>query len=146
MLRFLLRALLRGNAGISRVVMMLIILAVSYFWVQVNGGNQHTGSYQYEQTEPAAGSVRDYTFRNDRLLNDHYEKHGKYMGFSSADSYEAAAARVVNNPRALHKYEKEDGDDVYYLESSNEIVIVSRDGYLRTYFNPSNGIRYYNSK
>ena len=68
------------------------------------------------------------------------------MGFASADDYQLAAVLVLNNPKSLHKYEKDDGDDVYYLESSNEIVIVSRDGYIRTYFKPNNGIRYYNSK
>ena len=43
----------------------------------------------------------------------------------------------------IHKKEKEDGDDVYYLENTNEFVIVSTDGYIRTYFEPEDGIRYY---
>ena len=30
--------------------------------------------------------------------------------------------------------EAEDGDDVYYLESTREFVVVSRDGYIRTYY------------
>ena len=86
----------------------------------------------------------DVTFRNEKLLNEHFEKHGKEMGFSSAKEYETAAKKVVNNPNALHKIEKEDGDDVYYLEDTNEFVIVSTDGYIRTYFYPSGGIDYYN--
>ncbi|MBP3233693.1 MAG: hypothetical protein J6M65_04625 [Eubacterium sp.] len=86
----------------------------------------------------------EYGFRNDKLLKDHYEKHGKEMGFGSAEDYEEAASDVVNNPNALHKTEKEDGDDVYYVEKTNEFVIVSTDGYIRTYFNPSGGINYYN--
>ena len=65
------------------------------------------------------------------------------MGFDSADEYEAAASAVVNNPEALHKIEKEDGDDVYYVEETNEFVVVSTDGYIRTYFLPSSGKRYY---
>ena len=44
----------------------------------------------------------------------------------------------------IHKLEAEDGDDVYYLEETNEFVIVSTDGYIRTYFKPSKGIDYYN--
>ena len=68
------------------------------------------------------------------------------MGFESAEEYEKAAAAVVANPDALHKIEKEDGDDVYYLESTNEFVIVSKDGYIRTYFLPSSGIKYYNKQ
>lgn len=83
------------------------------------------------------------TFRNDKLLNDHFEKHGIEMGFASAEEYELAAAKVVSNPEALHKTEKEDGDDVYYIESTNEFVVVSTDGYIRTYFLPDSGIKYY---
>lgn len=90
--------------------------------------------------------TRTYKFRNKNLLDQHYEKHGKYMGFSSAEEYEKAASAVVNDPSALHKTEKEDGDDVYYIESTNEFVIVSTDGYIRTYFNPDRGIDYYNKQ
>ena len=84
-----------------------------------------------------------YTFRNETLLQQHYQKHGVEMGFSNAEEYLAAANRVVANSSALHKKEKEDGDDVYYLEASNEFVIVSTDGYIRTYFLPQNGMAYY---
>ena len=66
------------------------------------------------------------------------------MGYTSDKSYEKAASDVVNNPASLHKIEAEDGDDVYYLESSNEFVIVSKDGFIRTYFNPEGGLEYYN--
>ncbi len=66
------------------------------------------------------------------------------MGFDSAKAYEAAANQVIQNPDVLHKLEAEDGDDVYYLEATNEFVVVSTDGYIRTYFNPDSGIDYFN--
>lgn len=93
-----------------------------------------------ETTSPAVPALR---FRNEEYLNEHYEKHGKGMGFSTPEAYEAAAAAVVSSPDALHKLEKEDGDDVYYLESTNEFVIVSTDGYIRTYFYPESGKKYF---
>lgn len=83
-------------------------------------------------------------FRNEKLLNEHYEKHGKEMGFDSAKSYEAAANEVINNPDSLHRIEEEDGDDVYYLEENNGFVIVSVDGYIRTFFYPDDGLDYFN--
>ena len=85
-----------------------------------------------------------YYFRNEKLLNDHYEKHGKEMGFDSAKSYEAAANEVINHPDTLHRIEEEDGDDVYYLEENNGFVIVSIDGYIRTFFYPDDGLAYFN--
>ena len=93
---------------------------------------------------PEQQETVDYKFRNKNLLKSHFEKHGIEMGFETAKEYEAAASAVVNNPESLHKIEKEDGDDVYYLEATNEFVIVSGDGYIRTYFNPSDGINYFN--
>lgn len=85
-----------------------------------------------------------YYFRNEKLLNDHYEKHGKEMGFDSAESYEAAANEVINNPDSLHRIEEEDGDDVYYHEETNSFVIVSIYGYIRTFFYPEDGLDYFN--
>lgn len=85
-----------------------------------------------------------YSFRNEKLLNDHYEKHGIEMGFDSAKSYEAAANEIIHNSDSLHRIEEEDGDDVYYLEENNGFVIVSVDGYIRTFFYPEDGLDYFN--
>ncbi len=89
-------------------------------------------------------TVAEITFRSQKLLDQHYDKHGIEMGFDSAEEYELAAYKVIIHPDTLHKIEAEDGDDVYYLEATNEFVVVSQDGYIRTYFNPSAGIDYYN--
>lgn len=108
------------------------------------------GSRLGNADQPAAnGNYSDraadgLSFRSDELREEHYQKHGIEMGFSSALEYEAAAVSVVENADALHKTEEEDGDDVYYLERTNEFVIVSTDGFIRTYFNPDDGIDYYN--
>jgi len=85
-----------------------------------------------------------YSFRNERLLNQHYEKHGIEMGFDTVEEYVAAANAVINHPDALHKLEAEDNDDIYFLEATNEFVVVSTDGYIRTYFIAGDGIDYYN--
>lgn len=96
-----------------------------------------------EDTTPA---VVTYKFRNNKLLNEHYEKHGRDMGFASAAEYEAAASAVINNPEALYKTEAEDGDGVYYVESTNEFVVLSTDGYIRTYFLPDSGKKYFDKQ
>lgn len=93
-----------------------------------------------EETAPVQVT---YYFRNSNLLNQHYEKHGIEMGFGSAEEYQAAASAVINNPNALSKIEAEDGDFVYYVEATNEFVVLSTDGYIRTYFLPSGGKAYY---
>lgn len=99
-----------------------------------------TTAAEISQTESPAPQ---YRFRNSELLEEHYQKHGIEMGFASAEEYEKAAAAVITAPGVLHKYEKEDNDDVYYLESTNEFVIVSTDGFIRTYFKPNSGKDYF---
>ncbi|MBQ1519606.1 MAG: hypothetical protein IIZ53_07130 [Ruminococcus sp.] len=88
-----------------------------------------------------------YHFRSKRQLNEHYEKHGaEFNGdfdYKSAEEYEEGASDVINNDDALFKYEKEDGDEVYYIEDTNEFVILSNDGFIRTYFRPNSGKKYF---
>ncbi len=68
------------------------------------------------------------------------------MGFASAEEYEEAANKVVVHPDVLYKLEAEDNDHVYYLEETNEFVVISTDGYIRTYFLPDRGIDYFNAQ
>lgn len=89
-------------------------------------------------------SYVEYHFRNEKLLDQHFEKHGGEFDYPTAQDYEKGASDVINNPNALFKTEAEDGDGVYYIEQSNEFVILSTDGYIRTYFRPSGGIDYFN--
>ena len=142
---------------IQNILLLLVVIVIAVVFAKTNPGSdtnpleqanteisQNTqDEAEKEETEEQKDETR-WTFRNENLLNQHYEKHGIDMGFSSAEEYEDAASAVVNNPSALHKTEAEDGDDVYYVESTNEFVIVSTDGYIRTYFNPDAGIDYYN--
>ena len=100
-------------------------------------GSQETVGAEVEKT---------YTFRNKGLLKDHFEKHGAEFPYETKEDYVAGANIMLANPNKLHKTEKEDGDDVYYLEETNEFIIVSKDGYIRTYFKPSRGIKYFNSQ
>ena len=150
---------------IKYVFIAVVVLAVILIIVSQNRSEEsssETSSFELETTEssseevteedpednssPVSDNEEEYTFRNNKLLEEHYEKHGEDMGFDSAEDYEQAASDVVTNPEALHKTEKEDGDDVYYVEDTNEFVVVSTDGYIRTYFYPSSGKKYYDNQ
>lgn len=90
----------------------------------------------------------EYYFRTEKQLDQHFAKHGgefeNDFGYESAEEYEIGASDVINNPDALYKTEAEDGDGVYYIEDTNEFVVLSKDGYIRTYFRPNAGIDYFN--
>lgn len=122
------------------MVIIIIMITVGSFFANRNDDRELTST----NIDYSDSITTDISFRSEKLLNEHYQKHGIEMGFTSALEYEAAAGRVVENSKSLHKTEAEDGDDVYYLESTNELVIISTDGYIRTYFKPNDGIAYYN--
>lgn len=95
-------------------------------------------------TEEPEIELTNYWFRTKSLRDSHYEKHGIEMGFESPEAYIEAANRVICNPNALHKLEAEDNDHVYFIEETNEFVVLSQDGYLRTYYIANGGIDYFN--
>ena len=106
-----------------------------------------TTTTKVSTTQPATAAYVNYTFRSNKYLTEHFEKHGSEFdgdfNYRTAKEYEKGASDVINNPDALFKYEAEDGDGVYYLEATNEFVILSKDGYIRTYFRPSKGKSYF---
>ncbi len=75
-----------------------------------------------------------YNFRYPSYLTEHYNKHGVEMGYTSEKAYLDGANALINNAASLHKLEAEDSDHIYYLEATNEIVFLSQDGFIRTYF------------
>lgn len=95
-------------------------------------------------TQELEPELTNYWFRTKKLRDSHFEKHGIEMGFETPEEYIEAANKVICNPNALHKLEAEDNDHVYFLEETNEFVVLSQDGYLRTYYIANGGIDYFN--
>lgn len=99
-------------------------------------------------TDYSDGDYVEYHFRNKKYLEQHFSKHGGEFrddfGYENSAEYEKGASDVINNKDALFKTESEDGDGVYYIEATNEFVVLSTDGYIRTYFRPNDGINYFN--
>ena len=122
---------------VTGLVLILALVVSRVFSIDISGLWQDS-NYINEQ------SIVSLQFRNERLLDEHFIKHGNEFGYNTKEEYLEGANKVINSPSSLHKQEGEDGDDIYYDEKSNEIVFVSEDGYIRTYFKPSEGINYYN--
>lgn len=87
------------------------------------------------QNAPDAPQPANLEFRSDARLQDHFQKHGVEVGCATAEEYLARANAVVADSAARHKTQREDGDDVYFLERTGEFVVVSPEGFIRTYFN-----------
>lgn len=143
------------NSYIKRILLTVMALCLVFlagctadFGFDQNNGFIQSGGQQTEEiSEPETNEVNIiYEFRNKRLLEEHFEKHGGEFPYSTEEEYLIGANIMMANPNKLHKTEKEDGDDVYYLEETNEFIIVSKDGYLRTYFKPERGKKYFDKQ
>lgn len=129
------------NKFITAAVLFICIIATLSGKQFLDTGAENNNNTSYESNTSVTPA---YQFRSDKYLTEHFEKHGSDFDYSTKEEYLAGANSVISSSDALHKTEKEDGDDVYYLEETNEFVIVSTDGYIRTYFKPESGIKYYN--
>lgn len=128
--------------SVPKPVFLLLVFLTFLLITYVRGNLGNTGNSPQQTTTPS--NVQEAVlFRSEGMMNQHYEKHGKAMGYASAEEYLAGANAAINHSSVLHKKQKEDGDDVYYVEATNDFVVVSTDGYIRTYFRPEDGIRYY---
>lgn len=77
-----------------------------------------------------------FTFRTPEKLIKHFEEHKRATGCETAEEYLIKANAVINNPQSKVKIETDesDNDKVYYLSQTGEIVFVSEDGFIRTYY------------
>lgn len=130
----------KKNTAIS-IVACLVILISGYIGVEEVGNNNNQSS---TSTSISQEYSHEHEFGSEDSYVSHFEKHGDEFPYATKEEYLEGANRVINSPDALQKEEAEDGDKIYYLEDSNEIVFMSKEGEIRTYFKPSDGMDYYN--
>ncbi len=97
-------------------------------------------------TDEPEEEVISYFFRTDKQYEEHYQKHGAEFGDITKEQYLEMANELIgsSSETVLHKIEQEDGDYIYYDTENNEILFLSKDGYIRTFFKPTDGIDYFN--
>lgn len=137
---------IRNNSNTTKKTInsKIIISAIAAIILVIVGLIRGFGDIDTTSNSNSHSSATSYTFRNDEYLTEHFNKHGSEFSYNTKEEYQQGANDVINSPDALHKKEVEDNDDIYYIEDTNEFVVVSTDGYIRTYFKPSGGIDYYN--
>lgn len=123
------------------IIIVAVVLLLSFIGKVFNINFDALNIGSVLQSQKADGVLE---FRNDNLWEEHFLKHGGEFGYTTKEDYLEGANEVVTSAYSKHKQEAEDGDDIYYDAENNEIVFVSKDGYIRTYFKPSDGIEYYN--
>ena len=95
---------------------------------------QTTGA---EQTKP-------YAFRSEEKLEAHYQKHGGEFGSITQQEYLEMANDLIRRGNEVETKTDEDGDTLFYDIEKNQFLVLAKDGYIRTFFRPDDGIGYWN--
>ena len=80
-------------------------------------------------------------------LNNHVEKHMESLGFSSKEEYRAHAvhfANKVDRVNNLSYVRPQTGETVKYNTKTGEFAVITKKGYVTTYYKPKTGINAYN--
>ena len=85
---------------------------------------------------------------NSRTLADHFYRHGEQMGCKTKESYAAHAVKFANkvDRKNCVSFVDKKGSTYKYNIKTNTLVIVTKDGYVVTFFKPAKGYSYYLSE
>ena len=107
-------------------------------------GNTNGARHQGQPTEKINYSwAKDF---NKKSLDKHFNDHGKEMEFDSKESYKQHAikfANTIDKKNCISFVDSNTGATYKYNKVTNEFAIITKDGYVATYFKPKEGYIYY---
>ena len=118
--------------GLAVVALALVVVFVVVL-ISSGGSNNSANLQNYESSQQY-----EYSFANESLWVEHFNKHRYEFEYATKEDYLNGAINVINNPNSLTRTQ-DDGDTCYYLQATDEFVVVSSDGNIRTYFKPGDG-------
>ena len=102
------------------------------------------GSDKLKCTVYVRSAAKEYTFRTEKLFDEHYKKHGSEFGDVTKEQYLELANKLINSRSdSVLRKTSDDGDSLFYDKDRNYFLVLSGDGYIRTLFRPDSGIRYW---
>ncbi len=120
---------MRRKTRLTILIILLVLFTIFYI-------------SDYVLNHPASPyAQQELGFIDEDSLKQHYKKHGIEMGFASADEYVRRANEVIKGN--VLSTRQDDNDIAYFNEESEEFVVVSPQGFIRTYFIPDTGIEYF---
>lgn len=105
-------------------------------------GNSKNGRKGKATTHTGYAWAKDF---NSKTLQDHFNRHGAQMGCETKESYAAHSVKFANNVDRVEcvSFVARNGATYKYNTKTNTLAIVTKDGYVVTYFKPAAGYNYY---
>ena len=85
------------------------------------------------------------TFETAEAMQKHYAKHCKEYDSITAEEYLLLANKLANAPISedVEKFVRSDGSTSMYRFSTNDFLVITKDGNIRTFFKPKAGKEYW---
>lgn len=114
------------------------------------GASNHYGNSRNGRSGKASSHI-NYSWAKDfnsKTLNDHFNRHGAQMGCDTKESYAAHAVKFANNVDKTNcvSFVDKKGSTYKYNVKTNTLSVVTKDGYVITYFKPAAGYDYYKAE
>lgn len=89
-------------------------------------------------TKVIANAIMQMTFESPELLTKHYEKHKEEFGDITEAEYLEKANQFYSEAVSddIEQITRSDGSSAKYKFSTNEFLVITKDGNIRTYFKP----------
>ncbi|MBE7069180.1 MAG: hypothetical protein E7386_01625 [Ruminococcaceae bacterium] len=107
-------------------------------------GNAGNGSRGHATKHTGFAWAKDF---KSSTLNNHVDKHMKSLGFSSKEEYRAHAvyfANKIDRVNNLSYVRPRTGETVKFNTKTGEFAVITKEGYVTTYYRPKTGIKAYN--
>ena len=133
--------------GVGSSVSGVIDSALSEAAGEIAAGMTDVPGFPADADTTTVPEAKRYTFRNKQRYDEHYEKHGAEFGDITKEQYLDMANELINSTSdsVLTKTSK-DGDYVYFDQNTGYFLVLSDDGYIRTFFIPTAGKKYYDKQ
>lgn len=141
-----------------RVVFVLLLVTLGWLlgprWLDVEGPSapsEARGAVQQGEASERTGAPQRETvanstgFRSRAALDEHFEKHGREFGSITKDEYLrlAQALRDAKKGGSVLELVRDDGVISRFDTRSGAFGAYNRDGTIRTFFKPNDGVRYF---
>lgn len=85
-------------------------------------------------------------FKSQELLDSHFKKHAGEFGNITKEQYLKGAQDLLKSKPGgdILIKTRVNGDRLVYNKATNEFATKTKDGVIRTYFKPTDGLEYFN--
>lgn len=96
-------------------------------------------------TDSQSSDIIKIGFETLEIMLRHHKKHGAEYGGVSLESYLSFASGLAMQPISddVEKMIRSDGSVAIYRFSTNDFLAITKSGYIRTFFKPRDGKRYW---